>query len=218
MWVLRTASWISAVLLGAFPAIKTVPERPLPAFGRDTVLVYKMKIEEDVKNFVVRIAEFVPDRFVEWENASTQGTIFMPESSLEDAKAFVNSRLFEAGVDTKGKKTTTIWLSRKIFRDLNEKKKTKVNIDGIDGWLTLEGTDQMSVEVNRNEVNLPVIKTMDDRKSERWFLAMEDNPLLVKHVFRHYTQTLASITTDRPNTLRWIKGKKLLHPPGNIEE
>jgi hypothetical protein len=42
---------------------------------------------------------------------------------------------------------------------------------------------------------------------------MEDNPLMVKHMVRKYTQALQSITTNRANTLRWIKGKKLANPP-----
>ena len=62
-------------------------------------------------------------------------------------------------------------------------------------------------------MELPVIRVSDDRGSERWFLDDADNPLLVKHLFRQYSQTLVSITTDRPNTLRWIKGRKLANPP-----
>jgi hypothetical protein len=58
-------------------------------------------------------------------------------------------------------------------------------------------------------MNLPVIKVKDDRGSERWFLDSEDNPLMLRHLIRKYDQTLASVTTDQPNTLRWIKGKKL---------
>jgi hypothetical protein len=61
-------------------------------------------------------------------------------------------------------------------------------------------------------MELPVIKVNDDRGSERWFLDSEENPLLVKHAIRQFCQILASITTDRSNTLRWIKGKKLTNP------
>jgi hypothetical protein len=136
----------------------------------------------------------------------------MPALAVQDAKGFVNSSLFEAGVDTKGKQVTTLWLSRRIFRGLKEKRKVKVSIDSIDTWVTLESDDQVPVEVNRTIMNLPAIKTVDERKSERWFLDSEENPLLLKHVLRRYTQILASITTDRPNTLRWIKGKKLPKP------
>jgi hypothetical protein len=60
---------------------------------------------------------------------------------------------------------------------------------------------------------LPAIKVSDDRGSERWFLDQEENPLMLKHTVRQFTQVLASITTDRPNTLRWIKGKKLANIP-----
>ena len=204
MSFLRALAATAVVMTAALPG-----RASLPPFGRDTVLVYKMEIEQDVKNFVVRIAEFSPDRFVEWENATTQGTIFMTAAAVQNARGFVNSSLFEAGVDTTGKQVTTLWLSSRIFHGLKEKKRVKVAIDAIDTWVTLDSDDQVPVEVNRTVMNLPAIKTVDERQSVRWFLDSEENPLLLKHVLRHYTQTLASITTDRPNTLRWIKGKKV---------
>ncbi len=184
----------------------------LPPFGRDTVLVWKISNQDEAATFVVRIAEFLPNRFVEWENSTTQGTIFMTQKAVTSARTFVNARLFEGGVDTKGKDTTTLWLSQQVFRELKAKNRTKLAIDSIEGWMTVEGSDQLVVQVNRTPVTLPVIKVKDDRGQERWFLDQEENPLLVKHVYRTFNQTLTSITTDRPNSLRWIKGKKLTSP------
>jgi len=203
----------AVAIIIALPTCVLPGEAVLPPFGRDTVLVYKAGMDQDTKSFIVRIAEFSPDRFIEWEDTVTQGTIFMPASSVQAAKGFVNSSLFEAGVDTEGKQATTLWLSRRIFHDLKAKKKVKVAIDSIDTWMTLESDDQVPVEVNRTIMNLPAVKTVDERQSVRWFLDSEDNPLLLKHVLRHYTQVLASITTDRSNTLRWIKGKKIPKSP-----
>ena len=55
---------------------------------------------------------------------------------------------------------------------------------------------------------VPVVKISDERGTERWFIDLEDNPLLVNFLHRNYQQKLISITTDRPNTLRWIKSNK----------
>lgn len=200
------AALISSALLCS-PA-----EQRLPAFGKDTVLVWEIKSQEFSSKFVVRIAEFLPDRYIEWEDETTQGTIFMANRVVTGSRAFVNARLFEGGVDTKGKNTITLWLSEQVFRDLKQKKRVKLALDSIDSWMTLEGSDRITVEVNRASMELPVVKVKDDRGSERWFLDNEENPLLVKHVVRQFNQILASITTDRPNTLRWIKGKKLANP------
>ncbi len=197
----------------ATAALTSLAQSPsLPAFGKDTVLVYKIQNQGDVSEFVVRIAEFVPDRFVEWENATTQGTIFMPSRALVDAKTFVTASLFEAGVDTKGKDKTTLWLSEHLFRDLKAKKRLKISLDGIDTWFTVLGTDHQTIEVNRTPMSLPIIKVKDERGSERAFLDLDDNPLMVQHSIRRYSETLASVTTDKPNMLRWIKGKKLTNP------
>ncbi len=184
----------------------------IPEFGRDTVLVWQSENQGDKHKFVVRIAEFLPNRFLEWENETTQGTVLMSQKAVATGRVFLNSRLFEAGVDTKGKDATTLWLSRKAFSDLKEAGRVKLAIDSIDCWVTAAGEDSLDVEVNREPRSLPVLKTRDERGAERWFLNSADNPLVVRTVVRKYTDTLISITTDRANTLRWIKGKKLQTP------
>jgi len=188
---------------------------PLPAFGRDTVLVWKIENMEYNATFVARVAQFLPDRFMEWEDEITQGTIFMPNEDILTARGFVDSSLFKSGRDTRGKKATTLWLSQQIYRELKEKKKVKCMLDGVQGSMKYVGDDQLDVEVNRSPMTLPAIKVQDDRGSERWFLDQDDNPLMLKHQLRTFTQTLSSITTNKSNTLRWIKGKKLANPPGN---
>lgn len=203
--------WICVALLwGAAWAAGT--DDAIPPFGRDTVLVYTTQNQESVNKFVIRLAQFSPGRYLEWEDTTTQGTIYMTERAVKNAKLFLNSRLFEAGVDTRGKDSTTLWLSEKFFGELKQQHKARLLIDSIPSWVTLEGEDSLSVEVNRLPRKLPVIKVKDDRGSERWFLDSAENPLMVKHLFRAFSQTLVSITTDKPNTLRWIKGKKLQHP------
>jgi len=185
----------------------------LPAFGRDTVLVWTIANQEFESNFVVRIAEFAPDRYLEWEDSQTQGTIFMPNRDIVSARGYASTDLFGPGTDTKGKDATTLWLSQRIYRDLKERKKAKCNLDGVSGSLSLKGEAQLTVEVNRSSMVLPVITVTDDRGGERWFLDQDENPLMLKHTVRNYTQVLTSITTDRPNTLRWIKGKRLANLP-----
>src|SRR5262245_820389 len=184
-----------------------------PAFGRDTVLVWAISNAEEGSRFIVRIADFLPSRYVEWENATLQGTIFMSSQAVQNARTFVNARMFEGGVDTKGgKDATTLWLSQWAFRELKTKSRVKLALDSVEGVMTVEGRDEITVEVNRAPVVLAALRVKDDRGQDRWFLDSEENPLLLKHVFRSFTQTLKSITTDRSNTLRWIKGKKLNQP------
>jgi hypothetical protein len=188
-------------------------ESGLPKFGRDTVLVWKSQNQSVENEMVVRIASFQPDRYIEWENATTQGTVFMPARAVREGKNFINSRLFEGGVDTRGNNATTLWLSEKTFQDLKARGKVKLALDSVDCWMTLLAREQMSILVNRSPMDLPVVKVGDDRGSVRWFLDADDNPLMVKHTIRAFSQFLASITTDRSDTLRWIKGRKLTNPP-----
>lgn len=96
---------------------------------------------------------------------------------------------------------------------LKERKKAKCILDGVSTQLKYLGEATILVDVNRSPRELPVIMVSDDRGSERWFLDSEDNPLIMRHHIRNYDQKLTSITTDRPNTLRWIKEKKLENAP-----
>ena len=205
--------WCIAWLFCTSAALQSNAESPLPAFGQDTVLVWKMANQDYSAEFVVRIAEFLPDRFVEWEDQTTQGTILMPNRDIVSAKGYVNSNLFNSGVDARGRDATTLWISQRIYRELKEKKKAKCNIDGVPGSMVYQGDGELQVEVNRAQMTLPVIKVSDDRGGERWFLDDVENPLMLKHTVRRFTQVLTSITTNRPNTLRWIKGKRLANPP-----
>jgi hypothetical protein len=197
-----------AIAKGSFAA-----ENNLPVFGKDTVLVWKLQNQDYLAEFVVRIAEFAPDRFLEWEDSNSQGTIFIPSHDVLSARGFSSTNLFSSGMDTRGRDATTLWLSQRIYRELKENKKAKCNLDGVSAWLEYRGAAEFETEVNRKSMMLPVIKVSDDRGGERWFLDQEQNPLMLKHLVRTFTQALTSITTDRPNALRWIKGKKLTNPP-----
>jgi len=214
---IRGSRFLSLVLMAlvCFVTAAQAPsgENAVPVFGRDTVLVYKIQHLDYSADFVVRIAQFLPDRYLEWEDELSLGTVFMPGADIEAARGYVNSNLFKSGSDTRGRSATTLWLSGQAFRDLKTNKKLKCMINGTMGVFTYEGDATISVDVNRTARLLPVIRVMDDRKEERWFLDQEDNPLMLSHRFRKFSQTLASITTDRANTLRWIKGRKLDNPP-----
>jgi hypothetical protein len=204
--------WLFAILPGHAFSVYAGDGSPL-LLGRDSILIWKIQNTTLDTIFVVRIAEFSPSRYLEWEDERTQGTIFMPEQDVLAAKGYVNSNLFQAGVDTRSKNTTTLWLSRKIYRDLKERKTIKCDLDGVSGQLTYLGEDQLTVDINGNPIALRVIKVSDDRGSERWFLDEEQNPLMMKHMIRTFSQTLTSITTNKSNTLRWIKGNKLQNLP-----
>jgi hypothetical protein len=103
-------------------------------------------------------------------------------------------------------------LSRRLYREVKSKGSAKCQLDGVGGAFKYQGQDHLAVEVNKVARKLPVIKVTDGRGTEFWFLDQEGNPLMVKNMRGSYSQTLTIISTDRPNTLRWIKGKKLTNP------
>jgi len=181
----------------------------LPGFGIGTVLVWKIEGPEYEKSFVARLASFRPDRFFEWESDAGQGTVFMPERAIADAKGYEVSSLFTNGRDKRTKNETALWLSRRVFIELVEKKTARWNLNGVAGKLNFIEEGSVAVEVNRNIVDIPVIRAADDRGAEWSFLNLLENPLMVSYEVRNYRQSLASITTGAPDSLRWIKGNKL---------
>ncbi len=198
-----------AVLCSAVWSFPSGHAEEVPIFGKDTVLVWEIPGENSTTDFVVRIACYSPDLLMEWENERTQGTVLIPRRELSQAKGYVNTRLFKSGMDTQAENETTVWLSRQVYRDLKEGKEAKLNIDRIQGRMTYLGGEELTVEVNGSPMTLPVIRVRDSRKAELWFLDREDNPLLVRYRMRQYSKTLVSITTNRKNTLRWIKDQKI---------
>jgi hypothetical protein len=188
-------------------------ETQLPVFGRDTVLVWRIQNGNLDSSFIARIAAFAPDRFLEWEDGRNQGTLTISQHDILEANGYENSNLFANGRDQKSNNATALWLSEKNFLELKEKRKTKLRLDGVMTKVTYIGDDRIPVEINRTTVELPVIKLKDDRNVEWSFWDRQDNPLMLRQSTRNYSQNLLSITTDRSNTLRWIKGRKLPDSP-----
>ena len=200
---------VVSVLFAVIWSFPAGHEENLPPFGRDTVLVWEMTNKDFKTDFVVRIAAYSPNLLMEWEDRKTQGTVFIPSREIIGAKGYVNNKLFKSGMDTRAKDETTIWLSRSVYRDLKENTEAKLKIERVQGRMTYLGEEELAVEVNGSPMKLPVIKVRDSRKAEWWFLDREDNPLMVQYRMREYRKTLVSITTNRKNTLRWLKGPKL---------
>ena len=201
--------FISFIVLVAVIHGGTEAESPLPEFGLGTVLVWKIEDAEHERSFVARIASFQPDRFIEWENETRQGTIFMPERAVTDGIGYEISSLFAGGKEIRTRNEMTFWLSRRVFTELKENKTARWNLNGVASRLRFIEEGSIPVEVNRKVVELPVIRADDDRKAEWSFLDHPDNPLMIRYEVRNYRQTLTSITTDTPEALRWIKGRKL---------
>jgi hypothetical protein len=200
--------WTALYLMPSWNSLAETKAQ-VPEFGRNTVLVWEIPREDSSRTFVARLAGFYPDLLLEWEDSRSQGTVFISNRDILEAKEYTNRKLFKPGMDVRSKDETTLWLSRKIYSELKEKKQAKCRIDGIPGRMTYEGDGEITVDVNGSPMALPVIKVRDDRGSEKWFLDRPENPLMVKYTMRQYTQVLASISTNRGNTLRWIKGPKL---------
>lgn len=174
-------------------------------FGEKTILVYENKTGGQSHQFVLRLARFLPDIYLEWESLNHQGTLHIYKKAVRDAKTFTVGGLFEAGLDLESKDTMTNWLPAKVYQELLEKGVARVKLNKQPLSLRLVKNGVHLVTLNKVEVEVPVVQLVDDRKG-RWIVHRNgQNPVLLEYESPYYHSYLKRISTSRSNNLRWIK-------------
>lgn len=200
---MRRLLWVTVIL--AVTAAAAVPASASLSLGRDTVIVWEMTTKKSTYEFVVRLARFRPDRYFEWENPSSQGTVNLEERAIETGDRYIISSLFDVGVDVESRNSTTLWLSRKVFNQIKDNGRARVYLNGLKNEFQKLAEEDYMLAVNRRSSPARALKVKDDRNNEWWFLDDADNPILLEYKTEHFHQKIKSVTTDRKNTLRWIK-------------
>ena len=203
--MIRISAWVVAL---GFWLQSAVPGK-LPDFPLGTVLVWKSENRGYTSEFVIRIARFKPDRYFEWESGNTQGTVLLKQGAVEGARKFTGSRLMQAGADIETNNEITYWLSRALFLELRDKGKTTFMLESIKAELVLTGKSNHTLQVNQQPHTVELLEARDSRGGIWGFLDDEANPILIKRRVNTYQEELASVSTNRPGSLRWIKGKRL---------
>ena len=201
-------SFLTLAMALTFWLQSTAPGK-LPDFPLGTVLVWKGENRGYTSEFVIRIARFRPDLYFEWEAANTQGTVLVKREAVERARKYTSSRLLQAGADIETKNETCYWLSRDLFQELKDKGKTTFSLDGIKTELVQTGKSNHLLQVNQQSTAVELLEARDSRGGIWGFLDDEANPILVRRQVNTYQEELASVSTDRPGSLRWIKGNRL---------
>lgn len=196
------------VVLALVPAATTTNAEKLE-FGPKTILVYRNEARNQVSEFVLRLARFQPDIFLEWESVSAQGTVLLTRESIENAPAFTLSGLFEVGVDTESSKVITKWLPRRVFRELLQEGKARIKLNNIATELKRTGEGVFTLELDKVEVTVPVIELKDGRNGEWKVLNDASNPILLEYSTPYYNETLVRVSTSDQNQLRWIKDRRM---------
>jgi len=174
-------------------------------FDEKTILVYENQTGEESHQFVLRIARFQPDIFLEWESLNHQGTIHLRKNAVVDAKKLTVGGLFEAGVDVESKDVMTNWLSVSLYRQLIQfgKANAQLNRHKIKMNLVREETRQLTVD--KDQVEVPVVRIEDSQKGF-WIVHKDPkNPVVIEYQSQHYHMLLRRISTSKSNNLRWIK-------------
>jgi hypothetical protein len=174
--------------------------------GEKSILVYQSEDRQQRQSqFVLRLARYRPDIFLEWESLSHQGTLHLYQNAVQEAKVFHLSSLFEVGVDMESGDAMTVWLSGKVYRELTEKGSSKIRLNRLPVTLSLMEEGSFTLTVDKQVVEIPVIHVQDDRKGLWMFYKNPKNPLLVAYHSTYFSQHLKTVSTASTNKLRWIQ-------------
>ncbi|HUG42840.1 MAG TPA: hypothetical protein VMN76_01245 [Acidobacteriota bacterium] len=192
-------------------AILTAPENqdlrgadPVELKAR-TILIYENVSGGLPTPFVIRLGRAEPDIVLEWESRNHQGTLHMHRKAVESGRQLTLSELFEVGVDMETDQATTKWLSQEIFRELLEHGSAQVRLNRVRGELKLVGRASRVIEVDGEEVEVPVLLIQDSRRGTWVFLNNPRNPLLLEYASPHYREALKRVSNSDRNQLRWLR-------------
>jgi len=196
---------LSGLFVGIFLLSSTLLFGGELSLGPNSILVYSNQSRQQKETqFVFRLARYRPDIFLEWESTADQGTIHLHQKAVSKAGRFTVSSLFEVGVDVESSAMMTLWLSEKIYRDLNEKGEARIELNRSPIQLTLKGEGTYRLTLNKEVEEIPVIHAEDNRKGSWTFHKSEENPLLVEYITPYFHQRLKTVSTSPSNKLRWI--------------
>jgi len=181
-------------------------------FGSDlvlaptSVLVYQNQIgQRGETQFVIRVARFRPDIFLEWETISDQGTLHLYQSAVQEARSFTFTSLFEVGVEMESSETMTYWLSERMYQELTENGETQVQLNRSPMKMQLKGEGTYRLTINKEVEEIPSISIEDDRKGSWTFHKDRENPLLLEYVTPYFHQRLTTVSIAPSNRLRWTR-------------
>ena len=194
----------AALMLAGLLQAQVVPPGGAQGLGAGAAIVWDTDARGHTSEFIVRIAQFAPDRHFEWESRAQQGTIRIPGSVLQNGRTFTFSRLFDNGVDIERADFLTLWLSDRVYDELKKDKRSQVVIDALKGDLVVLESLDYPVKLDRAAASVPAFRVKDSRGGTWTFLDDRKNPLMLEYRNPYYVQKVRTITTGGVK-LRWIK-------------
>ncbi len=111
-------------------------------------------------------------------NASeTAGTVTIKEKGFAEGTAQNN---YFGGGPLVLEEKTTVWVSKKFYQALKEKKDLVINAEGEDATLKFVKDDKWTVTIEGKQVELPVLYGETDKGQKFWILDDPENPVICK--------------------------------------
>jgi hypothetical protein len=191
------------LLILVFQGSAPFAETPLARLDSGATIVWDTTAGDKTSEFIIRIAQYSPERHFEWESRAQQGTIRIPSHVLRDSKRITFARLFDNGVDIESADFLTLWLSRKIYDELKNSRRSRITMDSLKDEFVLLETIEYPLVVDKQTITAPAVKLKDERGATWIFLDSPENPIMLEYKNKYFLQKIRYMTT-RGNILRWI--------------
>ena len=159
------------------PGVKLVSKWPCSG----NTLTYHLVNGDKQYDFIV--SELVMDKNISFrwkmtEPANITGTVKMNKKALDKATNIVDEFSNMSALVMNNE--TTVWLSRKIYKNLKNQKPIDVKFDGKEETLTFKGNETFKVKVNDSVKEVNVLYVESNNGHQLWILDNEINPLIIK--------------------------------------
>ena len=144
------------VILGC--AVREIrKEVKVPWLKPGTKMVYGVDFQGKKYDFIVNVKSLPPEIKFDWEMTepvNKSGSILIKASALDTARGQFN--YFRGGSKTL-ENATTVWVSKKVYKELKEKGTTKIILDSDSYTLSLKSKEKMKVSIDGTEKEIDVI-------------------------------------------------------------
>ncbi|MFQ5738435.1 MAG: riboflavin synthase [Acidobacteriota bacterium] len=175
------------------------------SIGSNTILIYENTSGGKASQFVIRLARYRPDIVFEWESATDQGTVHLFKGAVQNSVKFTLTGLFEVGVDSESPRQTTVWLSNRIYRDLIHNKRTRIALNNSPLKMEVTGEEGYSLLVDKEPVDVTVVRVQDTRRGNWAFLKNPESPLVIEYKSPYFHHRLKAVSNAPVSRLRWIR-------------
>ena len=146
-----------------------------------STLTYHLVNGDNQYDFIVdnlKIDKEVSFKWTMGEPVNNTGSVTMSSKALGESTKIVN--YFSDGATQNMEEETTVWLSRKIYEQIKNKKPIDISIDGTTEILNFKNNEKLKIKADGADEEVNVLYAETESGNKLWILDEPQNPLIIK--------------------------------------